>query len=1116
MKKNRIILSLVAAAFLCSESLALPSGGKFTHGTSGNIATNGNNMQVNGNGQNSVIQWGGGFSIGKGESVNFGGSGKNYLNISYGKDKSTIAGLLNGGANNVFLINPKGVIITKDGTINANKFVASTTPIKDSGMQAFATSGNYSPIFDSSTTRADIVNLGTINANEIALAGNKVENLSGTIQGVNGKIEELTNQKYSNVIEIKGNNVYLDGDKLTGKNINVEVAKGGSFTQHTTDYRNKHNTTNGFEYNFSGAGLNNFQRIGYISNKNDWLNFSNNWNEGIGQFNYIFNEFRLTKNIDMQNTLVNPVGNGTNSFSANFHGNGYTLSNLLINADGKTYAGLFGYIEYGSVQGLTIDGLNFKYGTTKPQYIGGFAGYIDDNTILSNIALNNIGNISSSSSSSYSYAGGFAGEIDNATLSNIVLNNIGNISSSGGGAYGNYAGGFVGWIRNNTTFSNIVLNNIENISGSNTGGFVGTIWNNATLSNIVLNNIGNISSSSNAGGFAGEMDNATLSNIVLNNIGDISSSNSSNSSSNAGGFVGIIYSSTTLSNIVLNNIGNISSSGVSSSGVSSSSNAGGFVGTIWNNATLSNIVLNNIGNISSSGGGAYGNYAGGFIGYDFPPTSATNIYFYGAMNLSGNNTNKDRINSHKTTALNLTNTANLQTIQNHMQNGSTLKNLEYVAGTNGNSYLHMVTNGNVGGADSKITFNNSEKLYELKNTGEVADIEKPTNAGEVADIEVSDDMWDKTTIQNIINELIDSKYEIVLTDLDKIKVNGQEYLLSDLSETDNPFYQSFAFLQAFTDNTQGALNDLLAKYANDKDFKHYQEANNYVKNGADNFNAKIQQLKNEKVEEQLNQIKDNILALESIFSKWNIKITDLIANYNSLINAFIADKNLYNEKRNEFEKLIATEGFDRLEAEKLKQELLAMDKKLVSDYEILSSKKSEIENNIKLANAELDLDTIFSSLNTINDKIEGIIGGNINTELAFNINKPNGDKAHGSIKYSDDNILANANLDLNEIKDDSDKWNSGGNIDKPENPELPPIDNGDNSKPENPELPSDDNGDNEFKLPETPADSADGILFNDKKKKEDEDPLFKRHQEDEKVKMCLSSSSSLVNNICLR
>ncbi|MCR8698748.1 filamentous hemagglutinin N-terminal domain-containing protein, partial [Campylobacter sp. LMG 7929] len=171
MKKlaNHIILSGVTVSMLFSPLMALPSGGKFTHGTSGSITSNGNNMNIIGKGPNSVIQWGGGFSIGKGESVNFGGKDKNYLNIAHGTSKSTIEGLLNAGGNNVFLINPNGVIITKTGTINANRFVASTSSMSDGEMWKFADMKNFndglsfSPIFKPQKA-GNVVNMGTINA----------------------------------------------------------------------------------------------------------------------------------------------------------------------------------------------------------------------------------------------------------------------------------------------------------------------------------------------------------------------------------------------------------------------------------------------------------------------------------------------------------------------------------------------------------------------------------------------------------------------------------------------------------------------------------------------------------------------------------------------------------------------------------------------------------------------------------------------------------------------------------------------------------------------------------------------------------------------------------------
>ncbi|ELL7906960.1 filamentous hemagglutinin N-terminal domain-containing protein [Campylobacter jejuni] len=143
MKKlNKLSLSLVVGSLLFTQSYALPSGGKFTHGTSGSININDKVMNITGKGQNSVIQWGGGFNIASGETVNFNGSGKNYLNIAYGSKSSHIDGTLNGGSNNIFLINPNGIVVGKDGSINANRVFLSASSIGDSEMKEFASSGN--------------------------------------------------------------------------------------------------------------------------------------------------------------------------------------------------------------------------------------------------------------------------------------------------------------------------------------------------------------------------------------------------------------------------------------------------------------------------------------------------------------------------------------------------------------------------------------------------------------------------------------------------------------------------------------------------------------------------------------------------------------------------------------------------------------------------------------------------------------------------------------------------------------------------------------------------------------------------------------------------------------
>ncbi|OEX70612.1 hypothetical protein AJO39_01220 [Campylobacter jejuni] len=177
MKKlNKLSLSLVVGSLLFTQSYALPSGGKFTHGTSGSISVSGGTMNISGSKTNSVIQWGGGFNIANGETVNFKGNGYNYLNIVYGSKSSHIDGTLEGGTNNIFLINPNGIVVGKDGSINANRVFLSASSIGDKEMQEFASSGNIagyeykkgvSPVIK--PNMGNIINTGYIKSDYIGI-----------------------------------------------------------------------------------------------------------------------------------------------------------------------------------------------------------------------------------------------------------------------------------------------------------------------------------------------------------------------------------------------------------------------------------------------------------------------------------------------------------------------------------------------------------------------------------------------------------------------------------------------------------------------------------------------------------------------------------------------------------------------------------------------------------------------------------------------------------------------------------------------------------------------------------------------------------------------------------
>lgn len=493
-----VITSLVLAQSLTASNL--PSGGKFINGT-GSIATNGNIMNITGDKTHNVIAWGGGFNIGKDNTVNFTTNGKNYLNLDYTNKASQILGTLNGGTNNVYIVNPSGVLVGEGATINANKFGVSITPMGIDAINTFSVDGSFSPVFNAN--KGNVVNMGTIKANEIVLVGNKVENIKGTLQ--------------ADKVDIKGDKVYLEDFGINSTHLKAEIGSEGFFKYEVKDvydaYKDDSNLVDNYEFTGTATTNGNFKEYLYIGSQsasneemiNSWKGFAKLVNEGIfGELK--FKDVYLGKDIDFAGaSTINPVGFG-NGFVGNFYGNNHTLSNIQIDVADKTYVGLFGYIKGGSVQNLTIDGLQFPKYAFSYKYLGGLAGHIENGT-FNNISLKNLGNIGVAK-----YAGGFAGQINGGDFSSIILSNIESI-------YGkNNGGGFVGYTTGNTTFDGISLKDIRFIkSGAFTGGFAGMTQGNVIFENIVLNDLEEISGS-HAGGFAGWINDGTFNNIILNNI----------------------------------------------------------------------------------------------------------------------------------------------------------------------------------------------------------------------------------------------------------------------------------------------------------------------------------------------------------------------------------------------------------------------------------------------------------------------------------------------------------------------------------------------------------------------------------------------------------------------
>ncbi|EAK9947035.1 filamentous hemagglutinin N-terminal domain-containing protein [Campylobacter lari] len=866
MKKlaNHIILSGVTVSMLFSPLMALPSGGKFTHGTSGSInKPNDKTMNIIGNGKNSVIQWGGGFSIGQGEKVNFGGTDKNYLNIAHGTSKSMIEGILNAGGNNVFLINPNGVIITKTGTINANRFVASTSSMDSKSMQEFAdgkyTNGKvidyttFSPVFKPSKA-GNVVNMGNINANDVLLIGNKVD-----VQG--GKIGNANSTTH-----LVGKNVYIDVDTKLNSTINVTATDGGYIQRQMIKFaEDKYNFGDNVKVNVvnykdsngkTHKGSSNFKKaltIGNMGNEKDnaieWWHFAKAWNEGLGVTREI-DEFRLVGDIDFSGNQGKEVeskdwqnyanycidGLGCTSmivgfdrekvFTKIFDGQGFTLKNININArdldDNKpTYVGIFGYTNNAHIKNIIVDYNNGR--VLGDRFVGGIVG-IGINGTFKDISLKNIYYMHGEGGrGEIINVGGFAGSLSGVDAYNIQISNIKD-AIYGSSAYSSYF---------------------------NLGGFAGVIYS-GNYNTIKIDNISVVG--------------------LLSNIGQ-------QHEASIGGFVGYLNSSISdkksiiIENITLSKIREITSeTGFINTFVGGFLGRGHFIPGFY---SFKNIVLNDIKNVGYM---AHMNFIGGFAGYlDFWNSAQNNtffenifIYFGQDMELGNQSTYNDLF----------------------ARSSDSLKiNNVYVYYDKNGKFANIATNLNKVIEKPYTSSDNLKQDFELK----IKDIKTPNFIKNHSDVSLEeDDLISEALLNQIISDLKDKFYAVDINTLNdllkaysKIDKNNPaskaeflaNYLLSKDEYPDketrleiaHSMIQSLDFLLAYTKNNTG--DSKLTTDANNK-YLAYQ---------------KLSEIEFEKTKNKSNELKDFIKNdLKPLVDESNGYLEDLIAMQNKLDNAIKA------------------------------------------------------------------------------------------------------------------------------------------------------------------------------------------------------------------------------------
>ena len=191
------------------------------------------------------------------------------------------------------------------------------------------------------------------------------------------------------------------------------------------------------------------------------------------------------------NSLINEMTTGTGfkpigvdlKFTGTFNGNGYEIQ--YIHTNQTTYrAGLFGWIDNGTIQSLGISG-----NITGNDIAGGIAGTSGNNTLVQDCY--NKANINSNTN-----AGGIVGALNNGKTT--IINCYNDTQTE---IKGNNAGGIIGLLGTASAISYIYNSyNLGNINGSIAGGIIGYVYDHAECINVY--STGNITGNT-VGGIVG-------------------------------------------------------------------------------------------------------------------------------------------------------------------------------------------------------------------------------------------------------------------------------------------------------------------------------------------------------------------------------------------------------------------------------------------------------------------------------------------------------------------------------------------------------------------------------------------------------------------------------------
>ena len=373
----------MAGAFLIPQiSFAAPTGEQNLAGNAA-VSRSGVTTSINSSDANNVISWAD-YSVGSGEIVQYDGGAQtnNYLNIVRGGNSSVINGQINGG-NHVYLVNPNGVVFGKNASVNVGNLHVSTQDT--AALSAMTSWDGSNPLGASPVGKADVVNMGTINATSVEVVGKSI--------------------RFLNAANVHSSSVVMHTDTANDGTAHIGYKTTAP--------------TSGYTVNSSAATTaDNYYRL--IGNAAEMSNINTTNLAG----NYM-----LEDDIDMTGITAPIGGNAYAAFTGKFDGNFYKIRNL--NITGVDHAALFGRTSGARIENLgviapTIAGNNtgFQVNTA-----GGIVGEATGNTVLKNVYVES-GSITGESGR----FGGIVGYTKNTKIDGSY--NTSPITRDGGGIIG--------------------------------------------------------------------------------------------------------------------------------------------------------------------------------------------------------------------------------------------------------------------------------------------------------------------------------------------------------------------------------------------------------------------------------------------------------------------------------------------------------------------------------------------------------------------------------------------------------------------------------------------------------------------------------------------------------